>query len=154
MMDDLCKRAEKVTMSTLNDFLAELAATPTTHETEPNIVAAAGIAAAWAMNDSIGSLCNMGASYVMWEFIKHWMGKSGPMRLLCFEDMLYPQYEYRFEKTLDFETAEWLRISAHNKMQEWFKGTYAVDPGVFWHWHRLDSGELPFGYRKEEKLKQ
>jgi hypothetical protein len=148
-IEDLYKEAGKITMETLPAFLDKLGQMPDTYNDGVHIVAAAGIAAAWALNGHIGCLSNIGASQVMWDFIKSWMDKKGPMRLICFEDMLYPQFEYRFEKTVDFETAEWLRITAHNKMQTWFKGHHCVAPEVFWHWHSLDCGILPFGYRKE-----
>lgn len=147
IIDGWYKEAQEMTWEKLPSFLERLSNVPMTHDFEICAVGAAAIAAAWAMNEKVKCLSNCGASEVMWKFIQGWMCKTGPMRLLCFEDMFYPQNEERFDKTIDKGTAEWLRITAHEKMQKWFDHDYEVAPEVFWHWAKMDAGELPFGYR-------
>ena len=61
-------------------------------------MAAVAVQAAKAFNDSEqGGITGFQAGAVMWEFIKRFMHLEGPMRLVQYNDMLYPQY---FEKLL------------------------------------------------------
>lgn len=87
---------------------------------------------------------------VMWDIIdnillsQHDVG----MRLLNFNDMLYPQYEHRFEKTIDKETWEALRKKASETLAQ--SGDDMCDE-VREHIRSIADGNIPFGYTVEVK---
>jgi hypothetical protein len=108
-------------------------------------VSAAALAGAWVMEQTDqGGITGFQAGGVMWEFIKHWIHQEGPLRLLEYEKMLYPQDQERFEKTLDQDTADWLKAEAQKKLGE--DHAEGVHPEVLAHWQKLAAGELPWGY--------
>lgn len=114
----------------------------------PAAVAACAVAAAWAANshEKAGGITGFQASFVMWEFIKRWMRKEAPMMLVDYDLMLYPQYEYRFRKTLSKDTWEWLRSEAKRRL-----GSEDAHPNVRAHWVSIAEGRVPFGYSVSEE---
>lgn len=82
--------------------------------------------------------------YVMWTIIdkmvleKHDVG----MRLVNFNNMLYPQYKYRFEKTIDSE----LWASIQKKAAELIENGDIVGE-VRKHLQSIVDGKVPFGYK-------
>lgn len=87
--------------------------------------------------------------YVLWTIIdkmfldEHDVG----MRLVNFNNMLYPQYEYRFEKTIDSET--WNSIQ--KKAAELIENGDIVG-GVRKHLQSIVDGKVPFGYKVEDNI--
>ena len=105
-------KAAKTTIETLSDFLKEL----TEHYqhdygTICHATAIAAIAAANAVNHSSqGGISGFQAGCIMWGFITRWNhsdNKTG-MKLVDYDNFLYPQYEDEFDKTLDVDA--WERI--------------------------------------------
>jgi hypothetical protein len=104
--------------------------------------AAAANAAVWTVNASPqGGITGFQAGAVMWRFIQHFMCVDGPMKLLQFEDMLYPQYAKKFEKTLDTAAFKFLQEKAKEKIT--CEGTH---PDVKAHMQSIIDGIVPFGY--------
>ena len=113
-------------------------------------VAACAIAAAWAACcDRDSGLSGFQAGFVMWDFIRNWTktGNKCGLRLVDYDDMLYPQYEGKFEKIIDKIT--WARI------QEEARKNLESDAGcesVRQHWRNIVNGEVPFGYQVVEEI--
>ena len=111
-------------------------------------VSACALAAAWVACEKEG-LSGFQAGFVMWDFIKNWTktGNECGLRLVDYDDMLYPQYEHKFDKVID-------KITWHN-IQEKAKENLNTDNGcgsVRNHWKKIVDGEVPFGYRVVEDL--
>lgn len=140
--------ARKMTMERLPEFLRHL------HEdyehdygTVCHMMAASALATSWAMNGTEGArggITGFQAGAVMWQFIVEWEQERGPMRLVRYDHMLYPQYEYNFEKTIPPETWEYLQKEARKKLEE-NKDALAAS-AVVEHWRSIANGVVPFGY--------
>lgn len=119
-------------------------------------ITAAAIGAAMVIDNSPqGGITGFQAGCIMWSFIELWIHEPGPKKLVKYSDMLYPQYEHKFEKTIDKRTWEWLqkeaqrnvdkeRAEAVDNQQE-----YPISPNVLAHWKSVARGEMPFGYTLE-----
>lgn len=108
--------------------------------------AAAAVAAAASVNHSDqGGITSFQAGAIMWEFIKHWMHEEGPMRLVKYDEMLFPQYDTRFG-TISKETWEYLQKKAAENIAE--KNEFA-HPDVIAHWQSIVDGTIPFGLALE-----
>jgi hypothetical protein len=115
-----------------------------------SVVLAIGAIAASAVkranNMPFGGITGYQASFVMWEMVRHLTMKDGPARLLCFEDMLFPQYEEKFKPTISKDTHEWLVSQAKSKLAEASKSGTSVHPTVEAHWKEIVDGKVPFNY--------
>ena len=114
-------------------------------------VAACALAAAWAAcgeNDT--GLSGFQAGFVMWDFIKNWTktGNECGLRLVDYDDMLYPQCEYKFDKVIDEDT--WKAIQ--NKAKQNIETNDSACGAVFQHWRKIASGQVPFGYRVVKRI--
>ena len=143
---DWYEQAKRQTLETLPFFLKELT-TGYQHDygTICHAMAAAAVAAASAIDASPeGGITGFQSGAVMWEFIRSWSGKEGPLRLIEFEHMLYPQYEDRFVgRTISKGT--WTYIQT--KARELLAGDLAhVHPDIILHWTNIVGGMAPFGY--------
>lgn len=107
-------------------------------------LAAGAVAACWAVNreSPSGGITGFQASAVMWEFIQRWGGREGPLRLIEYRDMLYPQYEERFEQTISEETWAYLQTEAVKLLADG-----AAAPEVARHCKSIVGGKVPFGYK-------
>jgi len=66
-------------------------------------LSAGAIATITAMNKSPqGGITGFQAGAIMWEFIRHWnyAGNKTGLSILDYDNFLYPQYEYRYQKTI------------------------------------------------------
>ena len=139
--------AKKQTIGTLETFIDRVInGYEHDYGTICHAVAACAIAAAWAANDQpSGGITGFQAGFVMWDFIKQWSypnAKTG-MRLLNFDDMLYPQYSDKFSKTISRNVWESLQKEAQKRLSDDIQ--LAVDSVVF-HWQSIVDGKVPFGY--------
>lgn len=106
-------------------------------------MAACAIATLCAMNKQEG-ITSFQAGAVMWQFIRHWMSIEGPMKLLQYRNLLYPQYENDFN-TIDKETLTWLREQAAKKLAD------EPDAPVKDYWQQIVNGYIPAGLTMEVK---
>jgi hypothetical protein len=115
------EQATKATLETLPEFIRHVM-NDYRHDygTVCHAVAASAIAAAWAADrEPNGGITGFQASAIMWEFIKHWgMQMEGPLRLIKYEMMLFPQEADRFQKVISQETWEWLQEKARERLAE------------------------------------
>ena len=84
----------------------------------------------------------------MWDFIKDWSfrGNKCGLKIVNYDDMLYPQYNHKFQKTISKDTFKALQKAAENNLK---KGGYA-NPNVIKHWKSIVDGNVPFGYIIED----
>ena len=112
-------------------------------------VAASAVQAAKMMDRQWqGGITGFQASCIMWEMMKNWMHYEGPMRLIQFEHMLYPQHYDRFALVIDSGTWKYLQEEAKKKLA---KDDYA-HPDVKEHWQNIVNGIVPFGYTVKEDV--
>lgn len=116
-------------------------------------IAACAFAAACAADRSEqGFITGFQAGCVMWEFIKHWTygGNKTGMRLLDYDNMLFPQYEYKFSKTISKQVWERLQEEATKYLEDAKNFQHDVNPNVKAHWESIVDGNVPFGYEVED----
>jgi hypothetical protein len=143
--------AKKQTIDTLPQYMTHILNDfPLTYDTIVYAVSACALAAAYAADNSPhGGITGFQASFVMWEFIRQWCfptNKCG-LKIVNYDDMLYPQYRYKFEKRITED--EWHIL----KKQAEFLLTNKtfVHPDVKQHWENISAGIIPFGYEIEKK---
>ncbi len=116
-------------------------------------IAACALAAAWAANrmeGARGGITGFQSGAVMWEWIQHWQSWEGePLKLVRYEDMLYPQYAHKFVNVISSETWKWLRERAAARLAE-NPRSELVHPDVRRHWESIVAGVVPFGYTVKE----
>lgn len=138
--------ADKQTIETLPDFMLHVL-NDYGHDygTIVHAITACSIAAAWAANNTKqGGITGFQAGALMWEFIRHWNhtnNKCG-MKLIDYDNMLYPQYEKHFQKIISPKQWEGLQNEAKRNLEN----SSIAHPEVKAHWQRIVDGEIPFGY--------
>jgi hypothetical protein len=135
--------AERVTLATLPTFVQGLTkAYRHDYGTICHAIAAAAVAAAHAVDHAPeGGITGFQAGAVMWEFVRHWDHATGPMRLVKYENLLYPQYAEHFALTISTSTWEWLQEEARKKLAASGKASSDVSA----HWQSIVDGRVPFG---------
>lgn len=111
--------------------------------TAPRAIAQAALATAYYLSDVFG-ITGFQAGCVMWDFIRDWMYSSNEcgMKIIDYDEMLYPQYDYKYEKTINYNTADALIKAAKKKLEE----SKDAHPRVIEHWKYIADGNMPFGY--------
>ena len=109
----------------------------------PRAIAQAALAVAWYLSSKFG-ITGFQAGATMWDFITGWMcldNKCG-LKLVNYDHMLYPQYDYKFEKTISSDAWEALQKQA----QENLSSSEFASSTVRAHWRSIFEGNVPFGY--------
>lgn len=147
MRDEL--RAKRKNINTLEDLTAYLKDIEDNYGNgygcAPRAIAQAAVGVAWYFAGKFG-ITGFQAGFVMWDFIRDWSysnNKCG-MRMVDYDNMLYPQYGYKFEKTISTDTWHAIQEEAKNRLAE--KCEYDVHPNVKAHWESIVAGNIPFGY--------
>ena len=141
-------QARKLNNYTELDFFLKALMSEWNHDygTVIHAMTAGSIATIHVMNqdEDQGGITGFQASCMMWQFMQKFNQLEGPMKLMQYEKMLYPQYKHRFDKTISPETWEWLQTEAGKKL-----GDYGLkaDPKVIAHWETIVKGRIPFGYK-------
>lgn len=111
-------------------------------------IAAIGIAAMRLMDkDEQAGITGFQASCITQFIMEHWGSIKPPYKLLQYERMLYPQYEYEYEKTMSNSTFNWLKEQAQEKLVN----DKNMHPNVKAHMLSILVGCVPFGYKIEYK---
>ena len=144
--------AKKQTLQTLPAFINHVM-NDYAHDygTVCHAISACAIAAAWAANSSdgaLGGITGFQAGFVMWDFVKEWSYSRNKtaLKIVDYDNMLYPQYEHEFQKTMTKRTWESIQQAAKENLSE--KIDY-VHPAVVAHWKSIADGQIPFGYTIE-----
>lgn len=111
----------------------------------PRSMAQACLAVAWYLADKFG-ITGFQAGCVMWDFILGWTYTSNQtsLKIVDYDNMLYPQYWDKFEKTIAPETWASIQTAAKKNLEE--DRGYTVHPNVLAHWESIVAGKVPFGY--------
>lgn len=144
--------AKTQTLATLSEFLRHLSEDyQHDYGTVCHALSAAAVATCWAMNRSPGAnggITGFQSGCVMWGFVQHWLSTNGPLKMVHYENMIYPQYARDFEKTITQDTADWLKTKARRVLDERGDG---MDDEVRAHMELVASGYVPFGYIVSER---
>lgn len=84
-------------------------------------ITASGIAAMWAANKAEqGGITGYQVGAVMWEFIRKWnySGNKTGLKLIDYDNFLYPQYEENYSKTISESVWGALKKEASNLMSK------------------------------------
>ena len=149
LRDALYTEARAMTIDKLQEFMEKLKEYRSGYGSCCIALAAGALATAWAFSREFG-ITGFQASISMWEFVRHWNytdNKCG-LRLVDWDNMLYPQYEYRFQKTITSDTWEALQREASKHLAD----GHACD-AVLQHWQSICDGVVPFGYTITEESK-
>lgn len=143
------KRKEIKTFEDLTEFLKYVKENCNCGYGEaPRAMAQASLAVAWYLAKEFG-ITGFQAGCVMWDFVRDWnysSNKSG-LRIVDYDNMLYPQYQYEYEKTIRPHVWEALQKEAAKNLEE---SEYA-HPNVRAHWKSIVEGNVPFGYTVKDE---
>lgn len=109
----------------------------------PRAIAQAALAVAWYLSSKFG-ITGFQAGVVTWDFITGWNcidNKCG-LKLINYDNMLYPQYYYKFDKIIGSDAWKALQKEA----QENLASSEPVCQSVKTHWQNIVDGKVPFGY--------
>lgn len=117
----------------------------TGYGTAPRAIAQAALATAWYLSSEFG-ITGFQAGCTMWDFIRDWSysdNKCG-MRIIDYDNMLFPQYNDKFDKTISKDVFEALQKEAWELYND---ETRSAHPSVIKHWESIIHGKVPFGYK-------
>lgn len=122
----------------------------------PRAIAQAALATAWYLADKMG-ITGFQAGFVMWDFLLGWQftdNKCG-LKVVDYDNMLYPQYDHKFEKYIPAYVWEHLQAEAKNKLEKNAKEEmehhgWVAHPCVVEHWQSIVDGVVPFGYKVKD----
>ncbi len=150
--------SRNVTLDTLPKFIENIVNNYShSYGTICHAITAGALATAWAIDKSPnGGISGFQGSVIQWEFIRHWSMKEGPLKLVEYENMLYPQYSDNFEKTITKDTWKYLKTESKKRLKEYDDAMISNDPelahhkfthiDVVNHWKSIIAGTIPFGY--------
>ena len=138
------KEAKEMTMEKLPEFIRKLTEDyGHDYGTIVHALTAGAIGTMWAMDRTPhGGIAGFQAGCIMWQFIREW-NKSGNkcgMALLDYDNLLYPQYEYKFDKAITPSAWEAIQKEAKKHLEESEKAQlkyngdiyrYGIDLSVF-----------------------
>lgn len=108
-------------------------------------IAAAGIAAMWAVEHSDqGGITGFQAGCITWEILRNWQHIDGPAQIVEYRDMLFPQYDSKF-KQISKETWTYLQEEATKSLAS----ETLMNPRVREHMQSIVNGVVPFGMAVE-----
>lgn len=111
---------------------------------------AGAIATLYAMDkEDCGGITGFQASVIMWMFIYHWIKPDNRvgLRLVDYDDLLYPGNGEEFDKVLKPSTFAKLQEAAKEKLQDYEH----AHPSVIAHWQSIVDGIAPYGYEVRKK---
>ena len=144
------EEAKKQTLETLPQYMSHILNDfPLDYNTIVYAVSACALAAAYAADRSpYGGISGFQAGEVMWEFIIQWSypnNKCG-LKIVDYDDMLYPQYRCDFEKQIPKDVWNLLTKQAEFLLEN----EEFVHPNIKQHWENISAGIIPFGYEIEK----
>ena len=115
----------------------------TGYGTAPRAIAQAALATAWYLSSEFG-ITGFQAGFVMWDFIRDWNYSHNEcgMKIVDYDNMLYPQYDDYFKKTISKDTWAALQKEAAKNL----KDSECAADRVIEHWQSIVDGKVPFGY--------
>lgn len=146
--DKLKKEASEMTLENLPEFINRLSNLGFSYDGSVKATGLACVATAWALCRKFG-LTGFQASCVNWEFLLGWYYTHNVcgMKIVDYDDMLYPQYEYKFDKVIPKHIWDKIQEEANKNLSE-TDGMVSKD--VVAHWKSITDGKIPFGYKIKE----
>ena len=97
---------------------------------------------------NVGGITGFQASFVGWEMVREFMihDNKTSLKIVNYDEMLYPQYESNFQKTISQNTWKSLQKQAEIGLKE----SPDAHPEVLKHWESIVKGKVPFGYKVRE----
>lgn len=143
-------QAKEIELDQLDGFVRRLV-TEYQHDygTICHAVHAAMMAVLSAVNKSpVGGITGFQASCIGWMLIRGMFGVAddAPLRLVDYDDLLYPQHKDRFT---EISKAVWDKLQEKAKKLLEKDHSYA-HPDVVDHWRFIVSGQVPFGLKVSE----
>lgn len=139
------KRTKIKSFEELCDFLKYIEENCNTgYGVAPRAIAQAALGVAWYLALKFG-ITGFQSGFVMWDFILGWeyvFNKTG-LKIIDFDNMLYPQYSEYFEKTIP--DSIWLKLQ--KEASTYLGYTENVSDAVVEHWKSIADGKIPFGYK-------
>ena len=113
-------------------------------------IAACSVACSW-LGAHVEVITGFQASFVMWEYIRNWTktGNECGLRLVDYDDFLYPQYEDKYDKVISELTWKAIQKKARELLA---KGNGDACPEVRQHWKSIVNGVVPFGYKVKDLI--
>ncbi len=114
----------------------------------PRAIAQAAVATASYLLSEMGCT-GFQASCCMWDFIRDliYINNKTGLRIMNYDDLLYPQYEYKFlDRTISKKQWETLQQEAQKALDE----RDLVCFEVYAHWKNIVEGKVPFGFSVKE----
>lgn len=111
----------------------------------PRAIAQAALATAWYLSGRFG-ITGFQSGATLWDFIEDWssVGKQTQCaKIIDYDNMLYPQYEDKFDKSITPEVWESIQKAAKSKLE---KDAKYAHPNVVKHWKSIVAGKVPFGF--------
>ena len=95
----------------------------------------------------IGGITGFQASVIGWEMVRQLIitDKRAILRLVNYDNMLYPQYKRNFDKVIDSKLWEKLQKQAAENLEK----HPDAHPNVTKHWQSIVDGKVPFGFKIE-----
>lgn len=154
VIEDLYSKARNQTPETFPEFMKTLIERYAyDYGTITHALAIAAIGAASAMDSSdVGGITGFQASFVTWNFVRYWLFKNNKcgLRLMDYDDMLYPQYRYKFDRVIDQSTWDHIQDEARKAIEQDDAlsdvGGVRAHPDVRQHWENIVNGKVPFGF--------
>ena len=140
---------ERKNIKTFDDLVSFLERVKNTcntgYGTAPRAIAQAALATAWYLSSEFG-ITGFQAGCTMWDFIRDWEFPTNEcgMKIVNYDNMLYPQYGYEFEKTIPQYTFESLQKTAKKNLEK-YNDEY-TSPSIIAHWKSIVDCNVPFGY--------
>lgn len=146
------EQAQKQTVETLPKFISHIMCDyKHDYGTVCHAVAACALAGMWAAdNTEQGGITGFQAGFVMWDIVKQtcYTGNKCGLKITNYDDILYPQYEEKFDRKISKRIWESLQNEAESRLKE---RANAVHPDVKQHWQSIVDGHVPFGFKVEDE---
>lgn len=94
-----------------------------------------------------GGITGFQAGCIGLEMIQEFMMIKPPFKVVDLNNLLFPQYRSKFEKTIDQETWGYLQKQAKENLESEERGAFAVRK----HWKSIVDGVVPFGFTIKEQ---
>lgn len=127
----------------LNDYIHD-------YGTVCHAIASCAYASA-CLGANIEGITGFQAGFIMWDFIRHWSfsnNKCG-LRIIDYDDILYPQNEKKFEKIIDKDFWENIQEEASKRLND--SKNKNINEKLKEHWQNIVNGIVPFGYKISEE---
>lgn len=111
----------------------------------PRAIAQAALATAWYLSGRFG-ITGFQSGATLWDFIEDWSSvgkKTQCAKIIDYDNMLYPQYEDKFDKSITPEAWKRIQEAAENLLEN---DASHAHPDVVKHWKSIVAGKVPFGF--------